>query len=59
MDPVKRRVLGKELQEYMADNMYWNNVSGSPFFMVAQPWMKGYTYNAEFEVHYHKVWLDK
>jgi hypothetical protein len=26
---------------------------------VAQPWMKGYTYNAEFEVHYHKVWLDK
>jgi len=59
MDPVKRRALGKELQEYMADNMYWNNVSGSPFFMVAQPWMKGYTYNAEFEVHYHKVWLDK
>jgi hypothetical protein len=27
--------------------------------MVAQPWMKGYTYNAEFEVHYHTVWLDK
>ena len=43
----------------MADNMYWNNISGSPFYMVAQPWMKGYTYNAEFEVHYHKVWLDK
>jgi hypothetical protein len=39
--------------------MYWNVVSGSPFFMVAQPWMKGYQYNAEFEVHYHKVWLDK
>jgi hypothetical protein len=27
--------------------------------MVAQPWMKGYTYNAEFEVHYKQVWLDK
>jgi len=27
--------------------------------MVAQPWVKGYVYNAEFEVHYHKVWLDK
>ena len=25
----------------------------------AQPWVKGYVYNAEFEVHYHKVWLDK
>ena len=38
--------------------MYWNTISGSPFYMVAQPWMKGYV-NAEFEVHYHKVWLDK
>jgi peptide/nickel transport system substrate-binding protein len=59
LDPAKRKAIGKELQEYMADNMYWNNVSGSPFYMVAQPWMKGYVYNAEFEVHYHKVWLDK
>jgi peptide/nickel transport system substrate-binding protein len=59
MDPVKRKAIGKELQEYMADKMYWNNISGSPFYMVAQPWMKGYIYNAEFEVHYHRVWLDK
>ena len=59
MDPAKRRALGKELLEYMADKMYWNTISGSPFYMVAQPYMKGYTYNAEFEVHYHKVWLDK
>jgi ABC-type transport system substrate-binding protein len=59
LDAGKRKVIAKELQEFMLDNMYWNNVSGSPFYMVAQPWMKGYTYNAEFEVHYHKVWLDK
>jgi hypothetical protein len=39
--------------------MYWNAVSGSPFYQVAQPWMKGYTYNGEFEVHYDPVWLDK
>ena len=59
LDPAKRKAIAKELVEYMADKMYWNNVSGSPFYMVAQPWMKGYTYNAEFEVHCHKVWLDK
>ncbi len=59
LDPAKRQAIGKELVEFMADNMYWNNVSGSPFYMVAQPWMKGYHYNAEFEVHYHTVWLDK
>jgi ABC-type transport system substrate-binding protein len=59
MDPGKRKAIGKELLEYMADNVYWNNVSGSPFYMVAQPWVKGYTYNAEFEVNWGTVWLDK
>jgi peptide/nickel transport system substrate-binding protein len=59
LDPKKRQVLAKEFLEYMASNMYWNTISGSPFYMVAQPWMKGYTYNAEFEVHFHKVSLDK
>jgi peptide/nickel transport system substrate-binding protein len=59
LDATKRKALAKEFLEYMADNMYWNTISGSPFYMVGQPWMKGYTYNAEFEVHYHKVWLDK
>ncbi len=59
MDPMKRKAIAKEIQEFFVENMYWNNISGSPFFMVAQPWVKGYTYNAEFEVHYGKVWLDK
>jgi len=59
MDPAKRKAIAKEFQEYMADKLYWNTVSGSPFYIVAQPWMKNYVYNAEFEVHYEKVWLDK
>jgi len=59
LDPAKRKAIAKELQEYMADQVIWNAISGSPFFMVAQPWVKGYTYNAEFEVHWNTVWLDK
>jgi ABC-type transport system substrate-binding protein len=59
LDAAKRKVIAKELVEYMAKNMLWNTISGSPFYMVAQPWVKGYTYNAEFEVHWHRVWLDK
>jgi peptide/nickel transport system substrate-binding protein len=59
MDPEKRKAIAKEFQEFMADKLYWNAVSGSPFYQVAQPWMKGYTYNAEFEVHYETVRLDK
>jgi peptide/nickel transport system substrate-binding protein len=59
IDSAKRKAIAKEIQEYVAHNMYWNAISGSPFFIVAQKWVKGYTYNAEFEVHYETVWLDK
>jgi len=59
LNSVQRRAIAKELQEYMADKLYWNTISGSPFYQVAQPWMKGYTFNAEFEVHYETVWLEK
>jgi peptide/nickel transport system substrate-binding protein len=59
MDAGKRKAIGKELLEYMADKLYWNTISGSPFYMVAQPYVKGYVYNAEFEVHWDNVWLDK
>jgi peptide/nickel transport system substrate-binding protein len=59
LDPVKRRTIAHALQEYVADKLYWDTVSGSPFYIVAQPWVKGYTFNSEFEVHYDPVWLDK
>jgi ABC-type transport system substrate-binding protein len=59
LDATKRKAIAKELVEYSADKLYWNTISGSPFYMVAQPWVKGYTYNAEFEVHWDTVWLDK
>ena len=59
MDAAKRKAIAKELAEYSADKLYWNTISGSPFYQVAQSWMKGYVYQAEFKVRYHRVWLDK
>jgi peptide/nickel transport system substrate-binding protein len=59
MDPAKRKAIARELQEYSADKLYWNTISGSPFYQVAQPWMKDYVYQAEFKVLYRKVWLDR
>ena len=59
MDPAKRKTIARELQEYSADKLYWNTISGSPFHQVAQPWMKDYVYQGEFKVLYKKVWLDK
>jgi hypothetical protein len=57
IDPI-----GREPLEYSAEfevHWDWNTVSGSPFYQVAQPRMKDYVYQAEFKVHYKKVWLDK
>jgi peptide/nickel transport system substrate-binding protein len=59
MDPAKRKAIAKELQEYMAEQVIWNTISGSPFYMIAQPYVKGYQFNAEFEVHWDTVWLQK
>jgi peptide/nickel transport system substrate-binding protein len=59
MDPAKRKAIARELQEYSVDKLYWNTISGSPFYQVAQPWMKDYVYQAEFKVLYKKVWLDR
>jgi ABC-type transport system substrate-binding protein len=59
LDPGKRRAIARELQEYMADKLYWNVVSGSPFYIVARQPVHGYTYNGEFEVHYETVWLQQ
>jgi len=59
MDAAKRKAIAKEFQEFSVDKMYWNTISGSPFYQVAQPWMKGYVYQAEFKVHYKPVWIDK
>ena len=41
------------------DKLYWNTLSGSPFYQVARPSMKDYVYQVEFKVLYRKVWLDK
>ena len=47
MDPVKRKAISREFPEFMTDKLYWNTIFGSPFYEVAQPWMKDYVYNAE------------
>ena len=59
MDAAQAQGHRQGVRRVQADKLYWNTISGSPFYMVAQPWVKGYTYNAEFEVHWDTVWLDR
>src|SRR5678816_415644 len=39
MDPARRKAIAREFQEFSADKLYWNTISGSPFYQVAQPWI--------------------
>jgi len=59
LDPAKRKTIAREFQEFSADKLYWNMISGSPFYPFAQPWMKDYVYQPAFKVLYKKVCLDK
>jgi hypothetical protein len=42
-----------------SDKLYWNNFFGSPFYMVPPPSVKGYVGDANFEVHWDTVWLNR
>src|SRR5437660_9758259 len=58
LDATKRKAIAKELVEFMADKMYWNNISGYHFYKVALPSMKDYTYKAELDEYYDYVCHD-
>jgi hypothetical protein len=54
-DPASKAI-AREFQEY---DRQTEHDPGSPFYEVAQPWMKDYVYQSEWKVLYKKVWLDK
>lgn len=59
MDPVKREKIGHDLQRYVAQNMYWGNLTGSPLPVALQHDIKGYMYRDHFKVQFETVWLDR
>jgi len=56
---AEQRRISAELQTYVAENMYWTVLSGSPHFKALRKHIKGFDYQAEFKFHAEKVWLDK
>lgn len=54
-----QRKLSAALQTYVAENMYWTVLSGSPHFKALRKHVKGFDYQAEFKFHLEKTWLDK
>ena len=54
-----RRSRGANRASLQGDGQAAAPAAASEAAPAARPWMKGYSYSAEFEVHYDKVWLDK
>ena len=52
-------VIIKELYEYMADTLYLNNISGSPFHQITRPRVTDCIFNDEYAVRWGTVLLDR
>ncbi len=59
LDPAERRRLSHELQRVMAENLYWVNISGSPYFQAHRDYVQGYAFYNELYMFFETTWLKK
>ena len=59
MDPEKREKIGNDLQRYVAENMYWGTICGSPMVVAIQKYVHGFKYRDHFKVLWEDVWKDE
>ena len=58
-DPAKRQELSHAMQRFIAKDMLWCNISGSPYFQAARDYVKGYHFMNQLYVFWDTTWLDK
>lgn len=56
---AERQPRNEELLRYVAENMYWVNVSTSPHFKALRNHVKDFVYQGEIKFFLEQVWLDK
>lgn len=54
-----RRETSHAIQRIMADQMYWCNITGSPYFQAYRDYVKGYPFMNQVYVFWETTWLDK
>jgi ABC-type transport system substrate-binding protein len=59
LDPAERRQLSQEIQRIMAENLYWINISGSPYFQAHRDHLQGYAFYNELYMFFATAWLSK
>ncbi|MEE8301617.1 MAG: ABC transporter substrate-binding protein [Candidatus Tectomicrobia bacterium] len=58
-DAADRRETSHAIQRLMADQLYWCNITGSPYFQAYRDYVKGYPFMNQVYVFWHTTWLDK
>jgi len=59
VDPAKRRELSHAMQRFVAKDMLWCNITGSPYFQAHRDHVKGYHFMNQLYVYWETAWLDK
>ena len=59
LDPQSRRQISADMQRLIADQLYWVNVSGYPFFQAHRKQVKGFVFYDQAYLFLEKVWLEK
>ncbi|MBI3329176.1 MAG: ABC transporter substrate-binding protein, partial [Nitrospinae bacterium] len=59
LDPADRRRISHEIQRIMAENLYWINICGSPYFQAHRDYVQGYPFYNELYMFFETAWLKK
>jgi ABC-type transport system substrate-binding protein len=59
VDPDKRRALSHAMQRFVAKDMLWCNITGSPYFQAYRDYVKGYHFMNQLYVYWEATWLEK
>jgi peptide/nickel transport system substrate-binding protein len=59
IEPEKRKAISADMQRLIAEQLYWVNTSGYPFFQAHTNKVKGYPFYNQAYMFLESTWLDK
>jgi ABC-type transport system substrate-binding protein len=59
IEPEKRKAISADMQRLIAEQLYWVNTSGYPFFQAHTNKVKGYPFYNQAYMFLETTWLDK
>jgi ABC-type transport system substrate-binding protein len=59
MEPEKRKAISADIQRLLAEQLYWVNATGYPFYQAYRNNVKDYPFYNQAYLFLEKTWLDK